>query len=506
VKPRTVLVLAVVVIALGVFIWFVDRDLPSSDERAELAGKLLAVKPDEVTGLTAQWQGRSVRFERRGKEAGAAAAGWWLVEPMSARADSSEVDRLVDSLTGLEKKRTLEDADLQAVGLDSPRGTITLRAGDRQWTLGVGADVPTSSDVLVSLAAGEGSADTYVTTAGFVDQLGRDPGDWRDRDVFPAVQGAVERLTLHTPGETAPVVLERRGDRFWLEQPVADLADADRVDDLLAGLASLRVAKFVDDVSPDGTDGADETEGADLGLLSPRLSIEIALGEAALEETIPGENGAEQEPFRLELGAPAGEPAPAAEVDATDGKAAKTTLYARADGQTFTVTTDLLAQGTVPAGQWRSPAWTGLRSFDIDGVDVEAPDGSFTLKRDGIDWQRDGETLPYGVVNGLLSAVTEARGEVVVGRAADGEPSPEPVTFHVTRKDGDPVTLTLQGEPSADGEGDETGAARLARSSERTVAVRLSGETVQGILDALAAVRDAAPEAPEGASADAAPE
>jgi len=43
------------------------------------------------------------------------------------------------------------------------------------------------------------------------------------------------------------------------------------------------------------------------------------------------------------------------------------------------------------------------------------------------------------------------------------------------------------------------------------VAVRLSGETVQGILDALAAVRDAEPEAPaaevaEGASGDAAPE
>jgi len=498
VKPRTVLVLAVVVIALGAFIWFVDRDLPSSDQRAELAGKLLSVKPDEVTGLTAEWQGRSVRFERRGKEAGAA-AGWWLVEPMSARADSSEVDRLVDALTGLEKKRTLEDADLQAVGLDSPRGTITLRAGDRQWTLGVGADVPTSSDVLVSLAAGDGSAGTYVTTAGFVDQLGRDPGDWR-------VQGAVERLTLHTPGETAPVVLERRGERFWLEQPVADLADADQVDDLLAGLTSLRVTKFVDDVSPDGTDGADETEGTDLGLSSPRLSIEALVGEAA-----PEEGGAEQEPFRLELGAPVGEPAPAAEADATDGKAPKATLYARASGQTFTTTTDLLALGTVPAGQWRSPAWTGLRSFDIDGVDVEAPDGSFTLKRDGIDWQRDGETLPYGVVNGLLSAVTEAKGEVVVGGPAEGDLSPEPVTLHLTRKDGDPVTLTLQGEPSAAGEGDETGAARLARTSERTVAVRLSGETVQGILDALAAVRDAEPEAPaaevaEGASGDAAPE
>jgi len=165
----------------------------------------------------------------------------------------------------------------------------------------------------------------------------------------------------------------------------------------------------------------------------------------------------------------------------------------------------------VPAGQWRSPAWTGLRSFDIDGVDVEAPDGSFTLKRDGIDWQREGETLPYGVVNDLLSAVTNAKGEVVVGGAADGDLSPEPVTLHVTRKDGDPVTLTLQGEPSADGEGDETGAARLARSSERTVAVSLPGETAQGILKALAAVRDAEPEAPAaeaaaGASEDAASE
>lgn len=479
-KPRTVLVLSVVVAALAAFIWFVERDLPSSDERAELAGKLLVVEPSEVTGLAAEWQGRSVRLERRGEEGGEgvgpSAAGWWLVEPMSARADSAAVDQLVQALTGLEKKRTLEDADLQEVGLEAPRGTVTLRAGDRTWTLGVGVDVPASNDVLVSLADGEGGEDgpagVYVTGAGFVDQLGREPGAWRDRDLFPAAQGAVERVTLQAPGQ-APVVLERRGARFWIEEPIADLADADRVDDLLAGLTSLRVAQFVDDLPSDG---------AGLGLSSPRLTID------ALLEGTSGEEGGEREPFRLELGAPAGdggdEPAPA-------------TVYGRVGGQTFTATTDLVALGSVSADDWRSPAWTGLRSFEIDGVDVTADGASFSLTRDGIDWQRDGEPLPYGVVGDLLSALTEARGEVVPAAsdaeasAADGG-SQAALALRITRDEGAPLTLFLE-----EASGDQPG--RLARSSERQTAVRLPDDTVAEVLDAVAAVRDAEPEAEEPA-------
>ena len=44
-KPRTVVLLALVVAALGAFIWFVERDLPSSEERAERSRKVLPVEP-----------------------------------------------------------------------------------------------------------------------------------------------------------------------------------------------------------------------------------------------------------------------------------------------------------------------------------------------------------------------------------------------------------------------------------------------------------------------------
>jgi len=49
VRPRTLLVLLIVVVALGAFIRFYERDLPSSEERAKQAKKVLDFKKDQVT-------------------------------------------------------------------------------------------------------------------------------------------------------------------------------------------------------------------------------------------------------------------------------------------------------------------------------------------------------------------------------------------------------------------------------------------------------------------------
>ncbi|HEY0782881.1 MAG TPA: DUF4340 domain-containing protein, partial [Thermoanaerobaculia bacterium] len=143
-RPRTLLVLLILVAGLGAFIFFVDRKLPSSEERTANAKKVLSIKKDDVTAIALtsgaigatqvelQRVGPPPAAKDKGKKTddalalGAPAAEWRLVKPLAARADAAAVSGLLDALTGLEKTRTIEKADPKAVGLDKPRATVKL--------------------------------------------------------------------------------------------------------------------------------------------------------------------------------------------------------------------------------------------------------------------------------------------------------------------------------------------------------------------------------------------
>ena len=53
-KPRTLLILLVAVLGLGAFIWFYERELPSSEERKDLEKKVVKVEKDDVTAITVE--------------------------------------------------------------------------------------------------------------------------------------------------------------------------------------------------------------------------------------------------------------------------------------------------------------------------------------------------------------------------------------------------------------------------------------------------------------------
>src|SRR5918999_252013 len=140
-KPRTLLALLVVVAGLGAFIWFYERELPSSSGRAELAKKVFRVEEEDVRAVELQWQGRSVRLERvpeekkpaggEKEEGGEEGEGdgegdadepeleepvveerWRIARPRFdgevVEADPAAVARLLEALLALEKARTLE--------------------------------------------------------------------------------------------------------------------------------------------------------------------------------------------------------------------------------------------------------------------------------------------------------------------------------------------------------------------------------------------------------------
>ncbi|TNF81744.1 MAG: DUF4340 domain-containing protein [Acidobacteria bacterium] len=455
-RPRTLLILLLVVIGLVAFIALYERELPSSDERAAQTKLIFRFDDEDVDGLEIEWEGETVVLERRTAAAeaeeredapsGEVADEWRLLDPLEARADESLVASLVAALTSLEKERTLEDMTAAEVGLDEPRARVTVRVEDDVQELLIGSEVPASSTMIVGL---EDTDDFFVVADGIWSQLIRAPGEWRSREVFAADREDIERISLSVADRR--LTLARRGEDFWLEEPLADRADEEKVTKLLADVTSLTVASFVDEP---------ERMPNEMGLDPARAVLEVVLEERA-------------EPFRLELGEPVAD---------TDGR-----LTARVDDQIIELETELALVMEESLTAWQSTAWSHLETFEIDSIVVVDEAGTMTLERAGASWTRADDEIPFTTASDLLYAITETEAERILS-PAEAESlgavweSPELVLRLGGDDEGGREELTLY-----------TGAAGeyLARTGDRESVLLLPAAAVEEIRDKIAAARSA---------------
>ncbi len=370
-RPRTLLILLLVVAGLVAFISLYERELPSSDERAAEAKLLFHFDDEDVTGLEIEWEGKRVLLERQGqKETAEAASGraegeWRLTEPIAARADDSLVASLLGALTSMEKERTLADMNAAEAGLEEPRARVRVHLGDEVRELLIGSEVPASSTMIVGVEAMDGF---FVVADRIWTQLTREPGEWRSREVLAARREDIESISLSMAD--VQVRLTRRGEDFWLESPLVDRADEEKVAKLIGDLTSLSVESFID--APEQTLG-------EMGLDPVRAVVEVVLKE-------------QTEPFRLELGEP---------VPDTEGR-----FTARVGDQIIELDTELARVMEESSTDWLSTAWSTLETFQIDEVVVVDETGPMTLERAGAAWKRADDEIPFTTASDLLYAIT----------------------------------------------------------------------------------------------------
>ncbi len=423
-RPRTLLILLAVVLVLGAFIWFYERRLPSSEERAELSKKVLQLKKEDVTAVTIDAQKGGVRLERvalakREKprfEKGApppASSEWRLVRPLAARADAFAVDRLLEALSALEKSRTLEGADPKAVGLDKPRATVRLATKDGETVLKLGAEVPPGGNLVAGV---EGRKETYVVADSILSEADRDPVDWRDRQMVHGDREDVQRVTL-TGAPGGPVVLARRPQGFWIEKPIADRVDRELADGLLADVTGLMAERFV----------APSRPAAELGLNPPRETVEVTFKGAP--------------PLHIDLGAPVtGAAAP-------EGQTVGELTYARIGDAVFEARTRLPESARRDPAAWRAVQLSAFEVYQVESATVQDGPATLQLSRANTDWKRGNTVISYLPVSDLLFVLTGAKASRLLTAAeAQGLQLAKPLlTFTLHSKEGD-ETLTLYPE------------------------------------------------------------
>jgi hypothetical protein len=258
-SPRTTGILAVVALALGLFVYLheIEGERSRQAARDEAAKIHAGLDADAIDALEIETlDGVAARFERRDGR-------WWLVAPFESRAEASALDAIASALADLPREGSVAgDRALDGFGLGEDARVVRFEVGGETRGLRIGRTTPVGGHRYVARLADDAVAyvESFRLTA-----LSRNLSDLRDRRIFDFDSGRVAALEIEWPepgGADHPadeaeagvftLRLERdAGGAYGIVAPIRAEADEEAVRDLLSDLAYLRASDFVDTRTPE---------------------------------------------------------------------------------------------------------------------------------------------------------------------------------------------------------------------------------------------------------------
>ena len=366
-SSRKLLVLTGVVVALFAFIFFFERKMPTTAERQQKGDLHWDLPEDRVERIELVRGGETLELAKSGDS-------WSLVRPEAYPADSFAAGELASELADLKNPGGEPPAEGKAedYGLATPLSTATLTWTDPKEpakkltrTIAFGIDIP-GTDVTAARVAG---APGILFVPASVAAAARKPVDeLKSKDVFGSA--ALEVARVDVSRGRGSLALAKKNGIWWLEQPLADLADRDVVERLTADLSSLRVTEFV----PRG----EKADLAALGLAPPAFRVTVSDAKGVKHV--------------LDLGS-----------TRSDGDS----VYAARQGQVFTIGNAILEELSREAVSFRDRRLVRFERNDVTAVESRTGARRRSFVRTQAGWSVDGRALIASAADDLLTALAD---------------------------------------------------------------------------------------------------
>jgi hypothetical protein len=236
-RARYTIVLALLLVGLGAYFYFVESAQQAEREKKQT---LLDVKADDVTGLTLTYGDHEIALEQR-------EGRWRMTKPLEAAADDLAVKNLVRAIAEAEVKKTIDDPpqDLLPFGLAPPFVTIamTTKSGTALPAVKVGKTTTVSYSTYVQRAD---KPAVYLTPSSLRSGVDKQAKDLRDKTILSFNDADVTAITLRGADGAAVDLAKKDGD-WWIEQPARYRADNGAVRALLSTIRNLRATDFAND-------------------------------------------------------------------------------------------------------------------------------------------------------------------------------------------------------------------------------------------------------------------
>jgi hypothetical protein len=273
-KLRTTLALLVIAVALGIFVWILDRKTPGTRERLARRAYVVDFDRNDVTRLEIENGDTKIKLAKT-------ASGWNLTAPVADRADQKVVDNLLyaaqflkrrDAITNLgkgEQKRNY----FRQFGVLRPHLILRCLGKHTQTVLEFGSETALDGTCYLRV---DGQEPVFVTEDNLKNLISENSDYFRDHQLTPFLPSEVNRILFNqAAGE---IELSRQRDEWQILRPIKARADNEAIDRLLQQIVNTSILQFQDQ---EGSGDLDvENSATSLSLFSEQSKVKIACGPA----------------------------------------------------------------------------------------------------------------------------------------------------------------------------------------------------------------------------------
>jgi len=265
---RSTIALVVILAGLGAYIYFVTWKMPEGGADAAAKKEKVfagydAAKVEEIKVSSAAGDATTLK-----KEGGA----WQVVQPITAKAEESEVSGITTALGSIEISRVVDEnpTNLNDYGLSNPRIEIEFKdtGGKDSRKLLVGDKSPTGGDLF---AKRNDEKKVFLIPAFQETALNRTTFDLREKAVLKFDREKVDGIDVTAGGKALAVAKD--GGEWKITKPVQTRADFGSVEGLVGRLGSVQMKSMV-------TENAAPADLKKYGLDKPEATVNLNAGSA----------------------------------------------------------------------------------------------------------------------------------------------------------------------------------------------------------------------------------
>ena len=243
----TIILFAVFLILLAFVLFFEYKGMGEKDE----GEKLLALSSDDVQKITFKKEYETISFQK--DEEGE----WLITEPLEAKADKYEVDRLADDFSNLRIERVVEEVPekIEKYGIPQKEIILWFKDKDEPIKILIGMENTLGNTFF---AKRDDETRVVLIPSSLKSLMEKSLFDFREKNIFKFEADDVKNVKLRA--KKTLWVASKKGEEWFFRNPVNALAKSSKIDDILSSLSGLKAKEFVseekkkDDVKKYGLD------------------------------------------------------------------------------------------------------------------------------------------------------------------------------------------------------------------------------------------------------------
>jgi hypothetical protein len=267
-KFKNTFLLFVVAVAIGAYLWFIDRKIPTTKDSQENKDRVFVdehgrvLDRDKITDIAIKTPETKIDLKRDG-------ANWKVEAPVKDRADSGAMSSLLTSIELLRSESSIDNDgkgvsrdQLKEFGLSDPATKMTLTVDGKPVQLLIGKDTAIENRVYAMI---DGAKSVKVIATGLRSEISKKVDDFRDRKLSDLSLGQIKKAVVKLPiGE---MEVEKTNDHWSLVRPLKARGDDSKIGDTISQALTARVESFV----------ADTSKLAEYGLEQPRGTVTLTV-------------------------------------------------------------------------------------------------------------------------------------------------------------------------------------------------------------------------------------